>query len=103
MGGEINNFILFHAALGDAVMITFFSLPFIFLNFFKKNNWIIIPIFLIIAVAIEWYAVAVGRWEYNSFMPIIPFVNVGLTPAIQLGLLGFMTLKIQKYFSTHHE
>ena len=91
MGGKITEFILLRATLGDAIMITVISLPFIFLPFFKKNQWLILPIGFIIAISIEWYALSAGRWAYNDLMPIIPFLNVGLTPAIQLGILGYFS------------
>ncbi len=94
MHGPITQFILLHATFGDAVMITLIVLPFLFLPTFKKYDWIIIPIGIIIAVSIEWYALGVGRWAYNEYMPIIPLLKVGLTPTIQLGLLGYLSLKI---------
>lgn len=92
MGGDITQFILFHASLGDAVMITIVCLPFIYLASFRKHSWTIVPIGLIIAVSIEWAALSVGRWSYNEFMPIIPILNIGLTPTIQLALLGYLSL-----------
>lgn len=95
MGGEITEFILLRATLGDAVMISIFSLPFIFLPTFKNNYWIMIAIGIVVAVSIEWAAISVGRWSYNELMPIIPVLNVGLTPTIQLGILGYLSLRIQ--------
>jgi hypothetical protein len=94
MGKSITQFILFHATLGDAIMITVISLPFIFLTTFKKYDWLIIPIGIIIGISIEWYALGVGRWSYNEYMPIIPLLKVGLTPTIQLGLLGYLSKKV---------
>ncbi|MDO8430725.1 MAG: hypothetical protein Q7S72_01940, partial [Candidatus Taylorbacteria bacterium] len=94
MGRPITEFILLHATLGDVVMIMIISLPFLFLPFFKKYDWLIIPIGIIISISIEWYALGVGRWSYNEFMPIIPLLGVGLTPVLQLGFLGYVSLKI---------
>lgn len=93
MNGNITEFILLRATLTDAVMITIISLPFIFLEIFRKHSWLIIPIGIIIAISIEWYALGTGRWAYNSYMPIIPFLATGLTPTIQLGLLGYISFK----------
>jgi hypothetical protein len=39
------------------------------------------------AVGLEWYALASGRWSYNERMPIVPLVNVGLWPVLQMTLL----------------
>jgi len=90
-GGRLTEFILFHASLGDAVILSLLALPFIFSSFFRKRLWIIIPIGIFIAIIIEIYALQAGRWEYNALMPIIPFLNIGLTPTIQLALTGYLT------------
>ena len=100
-GGKITEFILLRATLADAVIITIIALPFLFIPSFKKRSWLIIIIGLVISVAIERYALSTGRWAYNAFMPIIPLLSVGLTPTIQLGLLGYFSLRIQKYLLAH--
>lgn len=99
MGGKISEFILLRASLSDALYIVIITLPFIFYLAFKKRSWLIIFFGIIISIIIEYYALNTGRWAYNSFMPIIPFLNVGLTPTIQLGLLGYLSFKIEEYFS----
>jgi hypothetical protein len=39
------------------------------------------------AVAVEYYALASGRWSYTDRMPIVPLLGVGLWPLLQLALL----------------
>jgi hypothetical protein len=39
------------------------------------------------AVSYEWRALAVGRWSYTERMPIVPLLDVGLWPLLQLTLL----------------
>jgi hypothetical protein len=39
------------------------------------------------AVAIEWKALASGRWSYTGSMPVVPVLGVGLWPLLQLTLL----------------
>jgi len=90
-GGPIGEFILLRAALGDAVLLGMLALPFFYFKFFKKRTWLIIPLGIAVAVVIELYALHTGRWAYNSHMPLIPFLDVGLTPTLQLGLLGYVT------------
>ncbi len=46
----------------------------------------------ITAVAVERSALATGRWTYNSLMPIVPFVHVGLWPVLQMTLLPVLTV-----------
>jgi len=94
MSGKITEFILLRATLADAVMITIITLPFVFVPLLKKQDWMIMLIGFILAVCIEWWALNTGRWAYNAYMPIIPLLSVGFTPAIQLGLLGYISFRI---------
>ena len=96
-GGQITEFILVRASLFDAVLITLILLPFIYLSVLKNKNWLIIVIGTIIAILNEWYGLSTGRWVYSSIMPIIPIVNVGLSPILQLGVLSYVSYKIQDY------
>ncbi len=41
----------------------------------------------VIAVGIEQNALLADKWNYNSAMPIIPWLNVGLAPILQMTLL----------------
>jgi hypothetical protein len=80
------------ASLGDAIILTTFALGFFYVPFLRERLWLVIPIGLIVAVAIELYALSVHRWAYNDHMPIIPFLNIGFTPTIQLALTGYIVL-----------
>ncbi len=94
MGGKITELILLRASLVDALMITLIVLPFLYWPRFKKKSWLIIPIGIVVAVGIEWWALRTGRWSYNHWMPIIPLLSVGLTPALQLGILGYLSYRL---------
>ena len=96
MGGKITEFILLRASLADAIMITIITLPFIIFSSLKQKSWLIIIFGVILAILIELWALRTGRWDYNEYMPIVPILLVGLTPAIQLGLLGYFSFKIQE-------
>jgi len=95
MGGPITELILLRAALVDALIILVMSLPFLYVDFLKKNNWLILIIGLVIAFCIEWWALSTGRWAYSDLMPIVPILSVGLTPLIQLAITGLASFKIQ--------
>ncbi len=96
MGQPLTEFALFRSALVDAFIILILVLPFALAPSLKKHTWLIVPIGCMCAVGIEWYAPATGMWAYNSLMPIIPFLSVGLTPAIQLGILGYVSYKVDE-------
>jgi hypothetical protein len=87
---KITERVLIIATLGDAVIITGLSIFFYYLPFLRERVWLSIPIGIVIAIVIELYALSVHRWAYNKHMPIIPLLNVGLTPTIQLGILGYV-------------
>lgn len=95
-GGPINVFILVRASLVDAFIIL--GLIILFRLIFKKRrySWVIILAGIIVSVFIEKWALGTGRWLYKDIMPIIPILNIGLTPAIQLGLLGYIVYMMTK-------
>ena len=97
-GGQITEFILVRATLADAVIITIIVAPFLFIASIKDKSWLIVIAGIIISIIIEFYALNTGRWSYNEWMPIIPLIKTGLTPTIQLGLLGFVSYRLQKFF-----
>lgn len=49
-----------------------------------KDFFLIIVIGLIITIIFEKYALDTWRWDYNEYMPIIPFLWIGLSPILQL-------------------
>jgi len=97
MGGPITGVILFIASVLDAIIIVIISAPFIYKENYKKLSWLIIVFGIIIAIVIEKFALATGMWTYNDYMPIIPYLSVGLTPTIQLGFLGYVSYRIHLF------
>lgn len=91
-GGPITLFILTRAALADAVIIS--ALVFAAQKFSKNKSLFVIISGLILAGAIEIWALKTGRWAYNETMSVIPIVKTGLTPTIQLALAGYIAQKI---------
>ena len=93
--GEITNFILFRAAVWDATIILVLVISTYAL---KTNRTVFIVIGgLVVSVAIELWALQTGRWAYDISMPLIPFLNIGLTPTIQLALTGYIAQKLVWY------
>lgn len=94
MGRPITEFILLRATLADAVMIAAVAFPFLYFSGLRAHRWIAILLWIILAVVIELFALSTGRWAYNEYMPLVPFLGVGLTPTIQLALLGYLSLRL---------
>lgn len=61
-----------------------------FLLWFRKPklwHYLLLIIFgLIFSFGIEYHAINSGRWAYGLFMPIIPILNVGLSPILQMSI-----------------
>jgi len=93
-GEPITQRMLFRATFIDAIFITLLSLPFIFWAWFSRRLWLIIPAGIFVAIIIEFRALLSNRWAYGEAMPIIPILNTGLTPTIQLGLLAYLICKV---------
>jgi len=92
-GGEITEWILARSAIIDALFITTVGVFFFTVSYLKNRLWISIIFGVIVAILLETFAFESGRWAYNEMMPIIPFLNTGLTPTVQLGLLSYLIYK----------
>lgn len=65
----------------------------------KKDVAVLAVIGFLVAVGIEWRALLFGRWAYNDAMPLIPYLEVGLLPIIQMTLLLPLSVFITGKFS----
>lgn len=54
----------------------------------------------IFAATFEWYSMASDRWSYNERMPIVPVLNLGLWPLLQLMLLVPISWAIAAWWAT---
>ncbi len=93
-GRPITELVILRATLFDAVFITLLGILLLNVGYLRERKWYAIIFGIVTAVLIEKYALETGRWAYNSFMPIIPVLGIGLTPTIQLGLLSFIIFKL---------
>lgn len=54
----------------------------------KKTLAFMLVAGLCIAIGVEWVAIAIlGRWTYTANMPLLPGLNLGLVPLLQMLLL----------------
>jgi hypothetical protein len=81
------------ASLGDGLMVwTIHATGWLFfrrLDWFVAAPWqgygVMLTSGLILALAVEWLAVHVlQRWAYTPDMPVLPGVNIGITPLLQM-------------------
>lgn len=90
------------AAFGDALIII--GIYFLIALIRKKYYWfsirtkeevVLLLVFgFVVAILFEKFALTTNRWEYTALMPIIPLLNVGLVPILQMILLPFITLQM---------
>ena len=90
----ITHAILARAAFFDALIILIGAVFLFFLPPFRGRIWLVLSGLLMFAIGLEIFALATGRWQYNQSMPMIPVLGIGLTPTIQLALLGFLSYSI---------
>lgn len=74
------------------VLITLIVLAFLWLLTKRlpstKSDWFALAIIgFVIAVVIEQNALLLGKWDYTSMMPLVPYTQVGLSPILQMTLL----------------
>lgn len=94
--------ICFIGTLGD-VFITLLVLAFFWL--LKRNvprtgaDFLALAIIgFVIAVGIEQNALLLGTWQYAPTMPLIPYLQVGFTPILQMTLLLPFSFYVAKLF-----
>jgi len=88
------------ATLGDVFILSIFTALWWYIPLLKRHYTFVIPLGLITAFVIEKYALGVGRWAYAPAMPIIPFLNVGLSPMVQLATTGFVLILVLRMLNT---
>lgn len=94
------------ASLGDVII--FFIIYLLGALIFQNKKWFLekniykyfIASFLgfALAILIERYALITNRWAYNDLMPIIPILNVGLSPILQMIFLPLVTILFAKKY-----
>lgn len=100
-------FVHLKATAGDVVI---FLIIFAFMSLLLRDmRWIVkdkaMPLVLvtilgfIFSVVVEKYALATGRWGYSELMPIIPFIEVGLSPVLQLTILVPLSAYITRRYA----
>ena len=93
-GAKITEIILIRAALFDAFVISILAIGVILTPRIRGKLLFAIVLSVLFAISLERFALATDRWAYTSAMPIIPFVNTGLTPTIQLALTFIITYTV---------
>jgi hypothetical protein len=99
------------ASIADVLMVLlmYFMFAFILKNLFWIQHLKIYQILLIIltggvgAVLSEIRHLSLGSWVYNFSMPIIPILNVGISPVLQFMLLPLFIYKLSFYFSKKND
>lgn len=94
------------ASLADAVMVLliYFSFAFLFKNLlwigYLKWKRIVILIFTggAGAVLAEIRHLSLGTWAYADSMPLIPVVNVGISPVLQFMILPLLIYLFSFYY-----
>jgi hypothetical protein len=92
----------FVASIVDAVTVLLLYFLFAFLNggfnWIKHLNWQTAALLILvggaIAVGFEHWAFALEQWGYTNRMPVVPVINTGLSPLLQLMILPLMTYLI---------
>lgn len=67
-----------------------------FTNASKIDYLLLSGLGVLIAILIEKFALATNRWGYAETMPIIPIVDVGVAPVLQMLLLPVITVAVIK-------
>lgn len=94
LGETITQKVLIIATLGDVLILSLFVALWWYIPLLRRHYTFVIPLGLIVAFAIEKYALGVGRWAYGPEMPIVPLLNIGFSPMMQLATTGLILILI---------
>ncbi|MDA1335222.1 MAG: hypothetical protein O2794_04440 [bacterium] len=89
-GGAITNRILTKAAFFDGFVTIIAGTLLYYVPPFEGRLWLVLLGLFIFAVGLEVFALITSRWQYKSSMPVLPILKVGLTPIVQLPLIGYI-------------
>ncbi len=103
----------FVASLGDGIILWIIHLigwaTYGQWNWFLRTDYgriaLMLGAGLAMAIPIEWLAVhRLHRWAYTDHMPLIPVLDIGLTPILQMLILPpLIFLLTHKFLSLHEE
>ena len=94
MGWVDRFWILLRASIFDAAFITAIVFLIMLIPWLKgKRLWSLVIVTTLFSISLELYALDTGRWAYNSLMPLIPLLDIGVSPVIQLGLTGYLATR----------
>jgi len=81
------------------IILTFYAIPGLAIMTSMQWPWhaslyqhfLLMFLGAVLAITVELHAVKTGRWQYTDRMPLIPGLNVGLSPLLQMMLLPSTT------------
>lgn len=92
--GPVMDVILTRAAVWDAAYIALLVWLYRRLPMAQQKTWLFIIAAVVLAVIIEFWAQSTGRWVYSEFMPLVPWLRVGLAPTLQLAVTGYVAMRL---------
>ena len=112
MGGWLSgSWRCFVASLGDGVIVVTIAAAGWLL--FRRVDWFIRPglagyvftaaLGIAVAVLIERWSVSAGRWSYSGGMPMVPVLDVGLVPVVQMVILPPLVFAVMVSFNARKE
>ncbi len=87
--------ITLYATIGDVVyvligvlLVSLFKRSFAWFDTPNRGDFIALAVIgFLIALFVEYKGLMLGRWVYTDAMPIVPLLNVGLSPLVQMTIL----------------
>lgn len=55
------------------------------------QHFLLVILGAVLAITVELHAIKTGRWQYTDRMPLVPGLNIGLSPLLQMVLLPSTT------------
>jgi hypothetical protein len=105
-GGDlVSAAICARAALGDvlivgiiyAIMAVIYKTKLWLFNPTRSTWGVLVMVSASVAILVEWWGLETGRWAYSELMPTVPFLELGISPILQMVILvPLITLIVRK-------
>lgn len=96
--------VLLYATMGDVaytlaavLLLSWMRREYVWLREPSRHDYTVLAgMGVLIALFVEYKALALARWTYTAEMPIVPLLDVGFSPLVQMALL----LPLSVYFAS---
>lgn len=83
------------AAVGDILIVggVYVAMTLIYrrrtwMSSMRNSTWVVLVVISVLAAfVVEWWGLLTDRWLYSELMPLIPLLEIGVSPILQMAII----------------